>query len=98
MPKKQKKSVSPRLAAAVAAALGAGTMSTQVSAQQAYTDEGTPLETIIVSATRRDVNVQDVPFNMVALGPQALDDLRITNLAEFTRAVPGLYVPNQGAR
>ena len=98
MQKKQNRSVSPRLAAAVAAALGAGTMSTQVSAQQAYTDEGTPLETIIVSATRRDVNVQDVPFNMVALGPQALDDLRITNLAEFTRAVPGLYVPNQGAR
>jgi iron complex outermembrane receptor protein len=98
MQKKQKKSVSPRLAAAVAAALGAGTMSTQVAAQQAYTDEGTPLETIIVSATRRDVNVQDVPFNMVALGPQALDDLRISNLAEFTRAVPGLYVPSQGAR
>ena len=29
---------------------------------------------------------------------RALSDLRITNLSEFTRAVPGLYVPNQGPR
>ena len=75
---KNQKNVSPRLAAAVAAALGVGTASTAALAQQAYTDEGAPLETIIVTATRREVNVQDVPFNMVALGPEALDELRIT--------------------
>ncbi|HET7204718.1 MAG TPA: TonB-dependent receptor [Steroidobacteraceae bacterium] len=95
---KNQKNASPRLAAAVAAALGVGTTSPPVVAQQAYTDEGTPLETIIVTATRRDVNVQDVPFNMAALGPDLIDDLRITNLAELTRAVPGLYVPSQGPR
>jgi iron complex outermembrane receptor protein len=89
---------SPRLAAAVAAALGVGTLAAPATAQQAYTDEGTPLETIIVTATRRDVDVQDVPFNIVALGPETLTDLRIDDLAEFTRAVPGLYVPSQGAR
>ena len=89
---------SSRVTAAVAAALGAGTLAAPAAAQQAYTDEGEPLETIIVSATRRDVNVQDVPFNIVALGPDSLADLRIDNLAEFTRAVPGLYVPNQGPR
>ncbi|HET9694571.1 MAG TPA: TonB-dependent receptor [Steroidobacteraceae bacterium] len=89
---------SPRVAAAVAAALGVGTASAPAAAQQAYTDEGVPLETIIVTATRRDVNVQDVPFNMAALGPELIDELRITNLSELARAVPGLYVPNQGAR
>ena len=94
----QNRGRSSQLAAAVATALGAGAMAGPAAAQQAYTDEGVALETIIVSATRRDVNVQDVPFNMVALGPDTLADLRISNLAEFTRAVPGLYVPNQGPR
>ena len=93
----QNRGRSPRLATAVTAALAAA-MAPTAWAQQAYTDEGTPLETIIVTATRRDVNVQDVPFNIVALGPDSLADLRIDNLAEFTRAVPGLYVPNQGPR
>ena len=87
---------STRLAAAVAAALGA--TAGPALAQPAYTDEGVALETIVVSATRRDVDVQDVPFNLVALGPDVVRDLRITNLAEFSRAVPGLYVPNQGPR
>ncbi len=40
--------------------------------------DGTVLEEIIVTATRREANVQDVPFNMVALGPESLENLRIT--------------------
>ena len=65
---------------------------------QAVAADGTVLEEIIVTATRREANVQDIPFNIVALGSDALGDLRITNLSEFTRAVPGLYVANQGPR
>ncbi len=88
---------SPRVAAAVAAALGlAAPFGAAVA--QAVAADGTVLEEIIVTATRREANVQDVPFNMVALGPETLDKLRINNLAEFTRAVPGLYVPDQGPR
>jgi iron complex outermembrane receptor protein len=88
---------SPRITAAVAAALGLAAPVGDAFAQPVG-DDGTVLEEIIVTATRREANVQDVPFNMVALGPEALADLRINNLAEFTRAVPGLYVPNQGPR
>ena len=82
---------SPRMAAAVAAALG---LSAPMGAAfaQAVAADGTVLEEIIVTATRREANVQDIPFNIVALGSGALSDLRITNLSEFTRAVPGLYV------
>jgi iron complex outermembrane receptor protein len=94
-----RKGKSMQVAGAVAAALGIGSPWHAAHAQETATaDDGTPLETIIVTATRRDADVQDIPFNMVALGPQALDDLRIDNLAEFTRAVPGLYVPDQGPR
>ena len=88
---------SSRIAAAVAAALG---LAAPVGAAfaEAVAADGTVLEEIIVTATRREVNVQDVPFNMVALGPESLEKLRINNLAEFTRAVPGLHVPDQGPR
>lgn len=92
----ERNKASPRLAAAVAAALGLG--GGAHAQDQAIADDGTPLETIIVTATRRNADVQDVPFNMVALDRGGLDDLRIDNLAEFTRAVPGLYVPGQGSR
>ena len=88
---------SPRITAAVAAALGlSAPMGAAVA--QAVAADGTVLEEIIVTATRREANVQDIPFNIVALGSDALSDLRITNLSEFTRAVPGLYVANQGPR
>ena len=88
---------SPRIAAAVAAALGLRHRWGPRSPKPVAAD-GTVLEEIIVTATRREANVQDVPFNMVALGPESLEKLRINNLAEFTRAVPGLYVPDQGPR
>ena len=88
---------SPRVAAAVAAALGLAAPMEGAFAQP-VSDDGTVLEEIIVTATRREANVQDIPFNIVALGSDALDTLRITNLSEFTRAVPGLYVANQGPR
>lgn len=91
------KRYSPRVAAAVATALGLAAPMGAAFAQP-VTDDGTVLEEIIVTATRREANVQDVPFNMVALGSKSLEDLRITSLAEFTRAVPGLYMPNQGPR
>lgn len=101
MLKYKNKNASPRLAAAVAAALGAGLSGPQALAQAeapVLGEDGTPLEVIVVTATRREVDVQDIPFNIVALGPQVLERLRIDDLAEFTRAVPGLYVPNQGPR
>jgi outer membrane receptor protein involved in Fe transport len=94
----ERRRVSPRLGAAVAATLGTGLPCSPLLAQAVVADDGTQLETIVVTATRRDTNVQDVPFNIVALGPEYLDRLRIDTLDEFTRAVPGLYVPNQGPR
>jgi outer membrane receptor protein involved in Fe transport len=88
--------VSPHIAAAVSAALSAAAPIAAVRAQTP--GASTPLEVIIVSATRREANVQDIPFNIAALGPQALERQRITDLAEFTRAVPGLYLADQGPR
>jgi iron complex outermembrane recepter protein len=88
---------SPRVTAAVAAVLGIAAPALSAHGQQ-VADDGTVLEEIVVTATRREVNVQDVPFNIVAFGPETIEQLRIGGLAEFNRAVPGLYVPSQGPR
>ena len=89
--------ISPRIAAAVSAALSVAAPVTVIRAQDADT-AATPLEVIIVTATRREASVQDVPFNIAALGPEALERQRLTNLSEFTRVVPGLYLADQGPR
>ena len=86
---------SSRITVAVAVALGTAVPACAVRAQEPP-EAGAPLEVIIVTATRREASVQDVPFNMVALGPESLEKLRVTELAELTRAVPGLYLSNQG--
>ncbi len=88
---------SSRITVAVAVALGTAVPVCAVRAQDPP-ETGAPLEVIIVTATRREASVQDVPFNMVALGPESLQKLRVTELAELTRAVPGLYLADQGPR
>jgi len=87
---------SPHVAAAVSAALSAAAPFAVVCAQES--SESTPLEVIVVTATRREASVQEIPFNIAAFGPEALERQRITDLSEFTRAVPGLYLADQGPR
>jgi iron complex outermembrane receptor protein len=85
---------SPRrqpLALAVAASLASGWTATA----QAQPDE---LETIVVTATRRELSVQDIPLNIAAFDDSLLEARQITDLAELGRNVPGLYVIDQGKR
>lgn len=57
-----------------------------------------PIEEIIVTATRRDTPVRDVPFNVAALSGEALDRLRVSDLHDLSAFVPGLVVVDQGLR
>jgi iron complex outermembrane receptor protein len=79
------------LAFAVAAALASAWTATA----QAQPDE---LETIVVTATRRELSVQDIPLNIAAFDNALLEARQITDLAELGRNVPGLYVIDQGKR
>jgi len=79
------------LAFAVAATL-ASTFATTAAAQQ----EG--VETIVVTATRREMSVQDIPLNIAAFDGSLLEAREINDLAELGRNVPGLYVIDQGKR
>jgi outer membrane receptor protein involved in Fe transport len=79
------------LALAIAATLAASFTATT----QAQPEE---LETILVTATRRELSVQDIPLNIAAFDDSLLEAREISDLAELGRSVPGLYVIDQGKR
>ena len=45
---------------------------------------------IVVTAQRREQNIQDVGIAVTPLGPKSLQDLNITNATDIVRAVPSL--------
>jgi outer membrane receptor protein involved in Fe transport len=79
------------LAAAIATLLG-GSYAGVTLAQSA------PLDEIIVTASRRETTIQELPFNIAAIGGDRLEEQRVTNLTELGRWVPGLSVVDQGPR
>jgi iron complex outermembrane recepter protein len=83
------------LAAAVSAVLAATALPTIALAQD---DRGAAVEEIVVTATRREQNIQDIPINIASFDGNALETRAITDLAVLGRNVPGLYVVDQGKR
>ena len=55
------------------------------------------LEEIIVTATKRDESLQNVPIAITALTSESLQNLGAVNLEDFARTVPGLDFANLGA-
>ncbi|WP_373077522.1 TonB-dependent receptor [Zhongshania sp.] len=48
------------------------------------------LEEVIVTAQKREQNLQDVPMAITALGRELLEDNEVTNLQDLTKLVPSL--------
>jgi iron complex outermembrane receptor protein len=55
-------------------------------------------EEVIVTATRRSVDIQDVPLNIAAVSAQQIETLGVGDLSELAQWVPGLFVVDQGGR
>src|SRR5688572_2272873 len=55
-------------------------------------------ETVIVTATRRATDIQDVPLNIAAVGGDDIENLGAGDLSELSQYVPGLHVVDQGGR
>ena len=56
------------------------------------------IEEMIVTATRRSENLQDVPINISALSSADINEQGITDLAEIAAWVPGVHIVDQGSR
>ncbi len=45
---------------------------------------------IIITATKREENVQKVPINVIAIGTRRLDQLNISNFEQYTKQLPSV--------
>ena len=61
-------------------------------------DEESVIEEVIVTASRRQESVQDIPINITAVSDTMIEDLRLDGIAEIARYVPGLTVVDRGPR
>ena len=65
---------------------------------QASADESATLEEIVVTATRREMNASDIPFNISAITGDEIEAANITDVQELMRAMPGITVADGGGR
>ncbi|MDP4916770.1 MAG: Plug domain-containing protein, partial [Haliea sp.] len=54
------------------------------------------LEEIIVTAQKREQNLQNVPIAVTALNAETLNMFRVTNTEDLSNLAPNLNVQNQG--
>lgn len=84
---------------AVSAAMGAVLLQPATArAQQAAAGEAGALEEIIVTARKRDENVQSVPITIAVLSGTDLIDSGVLRSSELQYAVPGFFVQNYETR
>jgi len=73
-----------------------GTNATDVTSppepvKQAQANANAPDQTeIIITATKREENLQNVPISVQAIGTRRLDQLNISNFAEYTKQLPSV--------
>jgi iron complex outermembrane recepter protein len=82
--------VAVRAVLCAALACGAGSALADQAEQAPAAAPTTRVEEVIVTAQRREQNIQDVGIAVTPLGAKALEDLNITNATDIVKAVPGL--------
>ncbi|WP_317930324.1 TonB-dependent receptor [Halioxenophilus sp. WMMB6] len=70
----------------------------QLVLAEAETKKEPGIEEMIVTATRREESVMDIPINITAVNDTMIEDLRLDGIAEIARYVPGLTVIDRGPR
>ena len=70
------------------------------TSQSVWAQDGTAseamLEEVIVTATRREMSLQDVPMAISAVGQDQIERLGITNMDDYFRSVPSLSLIDGG--
>ena len=84
-----------KISAAVFAALAS--QSQHAVAQSTGADEGgLSLDEIVVTAQRRNENIQDVPITVQALTTETLENLKVTTIDEFVKFLPNVQAASTG--
>ena len=68
---------------------GSPALAQQVAAADTSAESG-DLDEIIVTAQKREENLQNVPISIQALGAKKLDQLNITNFSQFSQLLPSV--------
>ncbi|MEM7728062.1 MAG: TonB-dependent receptor [Pseudomonadota bacterium] len=71
-----------------------GTYALPAMAQVTDADE----DEIIVTATRRAESIQDIPFNIAAVGGEQIEQQGFGDIAQLIEFVPGINIVDQGGR
>lgn len=79
-------------------AIGAALAATSPIAVAQSDADGGGLEEIVVTATRRDASVQDIPYNISALSGSALEAQNVVDQYDVLRAMHGVTVVDRGYR
>ncbi len=69
---------------------------TVAGAQSTASSNQAVLEEVVVTATRRNQSVVEVPYNIQAITGAHLDKIGATELSDFVRTVPGLSFVDRG--
>lgn len=59
-------------------------------AQQAQNTQASGLETVVISAQKRDESLQDVPISVTALGTGKLEELHVESFEDYVKFLPSV--------
>jgi iron complex outermembrane receptor protein len=80
----------PATDAAATAPPAADVAAPPVTAQQQARDDGADSNEIVITATKREENMQNVPISVQVLGSRKLDQLNISNFEQYTKQLPSV--------
>ena len=75
---------------------GAGVSGAAAAEATAATDQGTTIETLVVTATRREEKLQDVPIAVQAITGDKLNQLGITDFQKLLVYTPDVHAAGRG--
>jgi len=81
----------------IAASLAASLWAVQAYAQDKPKDEQAEVDTVVVTAQRREESLQEVPLSVTAIGEQTLERAHPQNLSDLTRAAPNFTIEAVGS-
>lgn len=84
------------LAAAIYFAISSAAFAQDAEPAADQPNETTALETVTVTAQKREENLQEVPINIQVLGTQQLEDLNVSDFDDYVKYLPSVSYQSAG--